>query len=235
MPDPNLDLLTATAEALGPLLDELLLVGGCAAGLLVTDPGVSPIRPTLDVDLVVEARSYAVYHRFSERLRARGFSQGIQPGDPLCRWRSGSLVIDVMPLDEEVLGFSNRWYVEAALRPSVTHLPSGVTIRHIGAPCFLASKLEAFSSRGGGDAVTSSDVEDIVVVVDGRALIGEEVAAAPRAVAGFIQDGIAGLLADRFFVEALPGHFIGEGDVPGRVRILMERLRRLASPDPRST
>jgi hypothetical protein len=64
VPDPNLDLLTAAADALGPLLDELLLVGGCAAGLLVTDPGVAPIRPTLDVDLVVEARTYPAYHRF---------------------------------------------------------------------------------------------------------------------------------------------------------------------------
>ena len=48
--DPNLALLEEAAALLGPLLDELVLVGGCAAGLLVTDPGASPIRPTEDVD-----------------------------------------------------------------------------------------------------------------------------------------------------------------------------------------
>jgi hypothetical protein len=53
--DPNLELLQEAATRLEDLLDELVLVGGCAAGLLVTDPGSSPIRPTEDVDLVVEA------------------------------------------------------------------------------------------------------------------------------------------------------------------------------------
>jgi len=53
--DPNLARLEEAAEKLGPLLDELVLVGGCAAGLLVTDPGSAPIRPTQDVDMLVAA------------------------------------------------------------------------------------------------------------------------------------------------------------------------------------
>lgn len=56
--DPNLAQLEEAAAKLGELLDELVLVGGCAAGLLVTDPGSSPIRPTEDVDLLVEATTY---------------------------------------------------------------------------------------------------------------------------------------------------------------------------------
>jgi hypothetical protein len=35
-----------------PLLSRLVFVGGCAAGLLTADPGDTPIRSTLDVDLV---------------------------------------------------------------------------------------------------------------------------------------------------------------------------------------
>jgi hypothetical protein len=38
---------------LGPLLDELVFVGGCATGLLITDPASGGIRPTIDVDTIV--------------------------------------------------------------------------------------------------------------------------------------------------------------------------------------
>jgi hypothetical protein len=40
-PDPNLPHLERVVDFLGDLADELMLVGGCAAGLLVNDPGSS--------------------------------------------------------------------------------------------------------------------------------------------------------------------------------------------------
>ena len=49
--DPNLAKVELIAHVLGPLRDELVLVGGCAAGLLMTDPGAAPARVTYDVDL----------------------------------------------------------------------------------------------------------------------------------------------------------------------------------------
>ena len=177
--DPNLALLEQAALLLGPLLDELVLVGGCAAGLLVTDAGASPIRPTEDVDLLVESATYADYHRFGRRLVALGFRQGTVPGDPLCRFRHPHLVLDLMPLDEGILGFSNRWYASALRSPLRRPLPSGREISHIDAAHFLASKLEAFRSRGGGDYVTSADLEDVVVVIDGRPTLERELGAAP--------------------------------------------------------
>jgi hypothetical protein len=36
---PNLDLLERAAQRLRPLLPEIVFVGGCATGLLITDPG----------------------------------------------------------------------------------------------------------------------------------------------------------------------------------------------------
>jgi len=106
------------AARLGPMLDELTLVGGSAVGLLITYPAADPPRPTLDLDFVVRAATLAHYDAFGARLRAAGFTQWpAQPGDPLCRWRSGELVLDVMPLDESVLGFSNRWYRSALDHP----------------------------------------------------------------------------------------------------------------------
>lgn len=47
----NLEQLAAVATILEPLLDRLVLVGGCATSLLVTDPGAPDARPTTDVDM----------------------------------------------------------------------------------------------------------------------------------------------------------------------------------------
>jgi hypothetical protein len=226
--DPNLALLEEAAALLGPLLDELMLVGGCAAGLLVTDPGASPIRPTEDVDLVVEAATYADFHRFGVRLIALGFRQGTALDDPLCRFRHPRLVLDLMPLDEGVLGFSNRWYASALRSPIVRGLPSGAAIAHVDAPHFLATKLEAFGSRGKGDYLTSPDLEDAVVVIDGRPSVKEELASAPRVLRQFVREEIAAFLRSRYFVEALPGYFAAEPNAGERAGRLLERLQEIA-------
>jgi hypothetical protein len=224
--DPNLARIDAVVAALGPLAEELCVVGGCAASLLVSDPGASPMRPTEDVDVIVEAL-YAKYVRFEAELSKRGFVPSKAKGDPICRRRKGSLVLDVMPLDEKVLGFSNRWYRSAFENRRATNTPSGLQVYCVDAPHFLATKLDAFKGRGNGDFVSSPDLEDVVRVVDGRPEIVEEVAGSPADLRRFVGQGIESCLADRFFAEALPTYFDG----PGRARILrprMEALIRLA-------
>jgi hypothetical protein len=57
------------AERLRRLLSEIVLVGGCATGLLIDDPGAAPVRGTYDVDVIAKIGSYAEYTVFSERLR----------------------------------------------------------------------------------------------------------------------------------------------------------------------
>lgn len=96
MPHPNLELLKLTAEKLRPLLPEIVFVGGCATGLLVTDPGAAPVRATYDVDVIAEIGSYADYTIFSERLRALGFQEDTREGAPVCRWTFGSLTLTKM-------------------------------------------------------------------------------------------------------------------------------------------
>jgi len=224
--DPNQERLEAVAEALGPLLDELCLVGGCAAGLLITDPGASPVRPTEDVDLIVGALRYASYHKFCERIGQRGFSQPSADGAPICRWVRDDLIIDIMPLDESVLGFSNQWYKRAFETRRAISFARGSTIHVVDAPHFLATKLAAFEGRGEGDFVASPDLEDFVRVVDGRPESVAEVNASSEELRNHLALGVRALLEDRFFVEALPVYFDNE---VGRDSIVVERLVRLAS------
>jgi hypothetical protein len=56
---PNLDLLELMAANLSPLLSEVVFVGGCTTGLLVTGPGAAPVRVTRDEDVITELLSYA--------------------------------------------------------------------------------------------------------------------------------------------------------------------------------
>lgn len=48
--NPNLEVLVLAVERLGALADEMVFLGGCATGLLITDPASPPIRETRDVD-----------------------------------------------------------------------------------------------------------------------------------------------------------------------------------------
>jgi hypothetical protein len=113
--DPNRQMFEWVVNLLRPLLGELVFVGGCTTGLLITDPVASGIRPTNDVDAIVDITTYARYAALSERLRELGLTEETAEGAPLCRWRHGKLIVDVMPVSEDVLGFSNRWY-PAAIR-----------------------------------------------------------------------------------------------------------------------
>jgi hypothetical protein len=72
------------------VLDELVFVGGCTTGLLISDEGAGAVRPTFDVDAITEITSYADYFRFSERLRKLGFTEDTSEGAPLCRWEHGT-------------------------------------------------------------------------------------------------------------------------------------------------
>src|ERR671918_140763 len=108
--DPNRALFESVVRLLAPVLDELVFVGGCTTGIFVTDLAAGGIRPTKDVDAIVDVTSYAQYTALSDRLRHLGLVEDNSEGAPLCRWRQGNVIVDVMPTDASVLGFTNRWY-----------------------------------------------------------------------------------------------------------------------------
>ena len=87
MADPNRALFESVIRLLAPVLDELIFVGGCTTGIFITDPAAEGIRPTRDVDAIVDVTSYAQYTALSERLRALGLTEDTSDGAPPCRWR----------------------------------------------------------------------------------------------------------------------------------------------------
>jgi len=55
--DPSLALLSRAVVQLGPLVDRLVFLGGCATALLLSDPAAPEVRPTKDVDAITEVGS----------------------------------------------------------------------------------------------------------------------------------------------------------------------------------
>jgi hypothetical protein len=105
MANPDFQLLVDAAKLLKAILGELVFVGGCTTALLITEKAAADVRPTYDVDAIAEITSYVAYAEFSERLLALGVLEDRRKGAPLCRWCQQTPTLDVMPLDENILGF----------------------------------------------------------------------------------------------------------------------------------
>ena len=75
MVDPNRALFVSALDLLRPLLKELVFVGGCATGSLVSDPAAGGIRPTRDVDAIVDVTSYTKYAALSGAAPALGLTE----------------------------------------------------------------------------------------------------------------------------------------------------------------
>ena len=181
------------------------------------------------MDAIAEITSYAQYAAFGERLRALGFAEDKREGAPLCRWVHQAAVLDDMPLDAKILGFSNRWY-QAAMASSVRWiLPDDLEIRIVAPAYFVATKLEAFKGRGQGDFFGSHDLEDLIFVIDGRSTIAEEVRRESPEFREYIRSHIGQLLATLVFIDALPGYLLPDAASQSRIGILIRRLEQLAN------
>jgi len=221
MPDPNFPLLEDAVSKLAPFLDEIVFVGGVTLGLLITDEAAAPIRGTTDVDVIAEIVTYADYIVFSERLRQAHFSEDTAL---TCRWHNGSLTLDVLALNKEVLGFTNIWYEPALKHASMLDLPGGQTIRVITAPYFLGTKMEAFRGRGKLDFQASHDLEDFVAVIEGRETIVQEIAESLQDLRDYLADATKVLLAESRFLDVLPGFVLDNQRVP----LIHERIASIA-------
>lgn len=231
--DPNVAMMEVVAHRLGADLREcLVFVGGAVAGLLITDPAQPAIRPTEDVDLIVQAAVRADYHRVEASLRAKGFTNDLRADAPICRWQVAGVTVDVMPTLAEVIGFTNRWYALAIASAETLVLPSGVAIRVIAAPVFVATKFEAFHDRGHGDYLLSHDLGDLLAIIDGRETILAECQTSPPDLQTYLADAFTRLLATPAFHDALPGHLPGDAASQARLPDLLKKLRQLARTRP---
>lgn len=220
--------IETVVNGLGQLADSVVFVGGAITTLLLTDVNaLRAVRPTKDLD-VISKTTRSGFYKLEDELRKRGFAQRMTGEDPICRWHYKGVMIDVMPTDENILKFSNRWYLEAYESARWFHLPSGSRIRLITAPLFICTKLDAFNDRGRGHFDESHDLEDVVTLIDGRPELVEEVKDVSSAVQAYIRESFNTLLNSQPFMSSIEWNLpYGSGGVE-RVSVIESRMRAIA-------
>jgi hypothetical protein len=169
----NIAMLQSVAKGLEYLREDVVFVGGCVTELYASDPELSDIRATQDVDCIIEISSYMQLGDLEEELRKLKFSHDTSEGAPICRWIYGDIKVDIMPTYSDIMGFSNRWYPDGIKNKIETELPDGSYIYILSPEYYLATKFEAHRGRGGDDLRTSHDFEDIIYIFDNNDNISE--------------------------------------------------------------
>jgi len=205
----NIVRIKAVANALSGLGQELVFVGGAVVSLYA-DRTTEEVRPTEDVDVLVEIYTRLDYSKLEEKLRGLGFIHDISASF-VGRFLHEGLMVDILPLDEKVLGFSNRWYQEGFQNAIACPIDAQHTVRIFPAPYFLAAKLEAFKGRGKNstgeyDGRMSTDFEDMVYVWANRSSVWDELAAAPVVLREYLRQEFTVLLNHSYFEEWIDAH-----------------------------
>jgi len=228
MPDvsPQLHaMIEAVATALGPdLRRRTAFVGGVTTGLFVTDAlAINDVRLTDDVDLIIDVVGLGQWAQFSEELRARGF-QNSPEDNVICRMRLDGLKVDFMPDDENILGFTNRWYTLGLETAEEHRLNDELTIRILTPPLFVATKFEAHLGRGGDDLMMSRDLEDILILIDGRRELKADIENASPEIRTYLAQRFEALLQHEQFEFAVEANVRGD---QGRIDLTYARISEI--------
>ena len=200
----NITRIKAVYNALGELAPTTIFAGGAVVSLYADRP-YDDTRPTDDIDIVIELIDYHGYAAIEEKLRKKGFVNDFE-SKVICRYKINGIVVDVMPISEKVLGFSNKWYAPGFKRAIDFEIDKQHIVKIFPAAYFIASKLEAFKSRGKDDGRTSSDFEDIVFVLNYRNTIWEELQKADKEVMQYLKNEFSKLLAGNYIDEWIAVH-----------------------------
>lgn len=220
----NIKVIKTVARALGDINNRVVYVGGAVVALYADDPAAEDVRPTKDIDIVVQIASMSELSRLEEKLGERGFTR--DPSENvMCRFRLGDILVDVMSTSEVGWAPSNRWF-----KSGMKHLRKvdvgDVGINILDTPHFLAAKFAAFSGRGQNDPRTSQDFEDIVYILDNNVGLAEEVLKTPMQVRKYLTKWFRTIMESPSMQEALEAHLPYQTRA-GRIAIINDKLRQI--------
>lgn len=220
----NITRIKSVFHALGELREKVVFVGGATVSLYI-DSKTEEIRPTDDIDVVIEIYTHQEYAALDEKLRKLGFEND-QTSGIICRYTINGLIVDVMPTQSQAIGFSNKWY-QPAFENAIHHSLGNEKIKIFSPPYFLASKLEAFIHRGKNDGRTSTDFEDIIFLLENRSTIWQELEEAEKYLSNYIKENFEELMQKENFEEWVDCH-AGFGRISA-THFIMEQLDKLTS------
>ncbi|PCI07300.1 MAG: hypothetical protein COB73_08525 [Flavobacteriaceae bacterium] len=199
----NLAAVAEVAEALKTYNNKMVFVGGAVVSLYTDDAAAGEIRPTGDVDMTLNVINLSDWATIQEDLGQLGFHP--DPfGHAICSYKYKDIPVDIMASEDGPLGPANRWY-KIGFNDLWKVKAKTQEISILKAPCYLATKFEAFSSRG-KDYRTSHDMEDIIYILDNRIDIVSEIENSPKEIKGFIQSELKKMVDQSLINEVLEAH-----------------------------
>ncbi|MDI9320366.1 MAG: nucleotidyl transferase AbiEii/AbiGii toxin family protein [Phycisphaerales bacterium] len=219
----NLVRIKGVYNALGSLGDSVAFVGGATVSLYADNPEKADVRPTDDIDVLIEIGTYGDYIKIQDKLFELGFELDIE-SKVTCRFQYQGLTVDVMPTNENVLGFSNQWYKEGFENIISYTIDEYTKVNIFTAPYFIASKLEAFKGRGKNDGRTSQDFEDIIFVLDHNKKIWEQMTNSSPELIIYLKEECKNILDNQHHMEWISGHLEYES-ASVRARLILESMK----------
>lgn len=160
----NIEMIKTVVHGLSTLSNEVVFVGGAITEFYIEDKSlISEMRQTEDVDCIIEVTSRKNYADLEEQLRKQKFENDQKI---ICRWHYQGIIVDIMPTDPKILGFSNRWYSGGIPHSIAYQIDKNIAIKILSIPYFICCKIEALFNRGMKDLRLSKDLEDIVFLLN---------------------------------------------------------------------
>lgn len=199
----NIAVVAEVAEALQHIKQDMVFVGGAVVSLYTDDPAADEIRPTQDIDMTINIINLSHWEKVQTQLGALDFHP--DPfGNAICSYKYKDIPVDIMATEDGPLGPANRWY-KIGFENLWTSKAKDQEIKILSAPCYLATKFEAFNDRG-SDYRISHDIEDIIYVLDNRMGIVEEIENDDTRIANFIKEQLQNIVNNGLLQEVLMAH-----------------------------
>ncbi len=219
----NIATVAEIALALKELKDKMIFVGGAVVSLYADTDAVEEVRQTDDVDVTINLVNYASWVQMQERLATLGFSPDPE-GHAICSYLYKGISVDIMPSEDGPIGTANKWFKIGFNNLRITTV-KGIEVQILSAPCFLATKFEAFNDRG-KDYRTSHDFEDIIYVLDNRTTIVEDIKNDHLGVRQFLKKEITKIINSNNFLEIISCH-MHPLIIEDRLPILKEKIQKI--------
>lgn len=162
-----------------------------------------------------------------EKVQGQLAALGFHPdpfGHAICSYKYKDIPVDIMGAYDSPMGLANSWF-KIGFENLWTAKAKDQEIKILSAPCFLATKFEAFHDRG-KDYRTSHDMEDIIYVLDNRINIVEEIANDDKRIAHFIKEQLQKLIDKGLMQEVLMAH-IHPIMIAERLPIIEEKIMQI--------
>jgi predicted nucleotidyltransferase len=220
----NITRIKAIDHWLGDLRSKVVFVGGATISLYA-DRETSEVRPTDDIDILIELWSYAAFAEVENQLRKMGFTNDSE-SKIICRYKIQGIIVDIIPTGKDVLGFSNKWYPEGFKYAINYRIDEHQTVKIFSPPYFLATKIEAFKNRGKNDGRTSTDFEDIVFLLENRLTIWDELEHCMPELKEYLKKEFKKFLANKYLSEWISCHI--DFEAQPNITLIIGRLRKFA-------